>query len=477
MYCSACGKKCPDGAKFCAWCGEKLPEIEPAAAAPEELRFDAESAAPILEAEAAGSEPAEAVAPAPVKPAAAQPEPEEGEDEEKDAEEDEDDGQEPDVSERAQGPAANPMHRMFQRPAQPRAEDGRTVRPLSANPAQPLRGEQAALSELASEPPEEPPAKRAEHRPKAAEQVDDDEWVRPARPRGDQESARRARPARDEWDDRDDRELRTRPEREGAHAVRSARDARSGKARDGRQEPRPARTARDGWEDRNAKSPRERITDRLLPGKSTHGKAVTASGGMVTPPSRRPPARSASPFRPAKRSKDDLFFEDLEMPKENFYDEAAEERALARRIKSIVALAILVGAAIVAIWLMWMPGGQIFRARWNLGAPATAYKAMGDQDRASGQLQRAAAAYHNALKLDPENYAYALLVGQTYDMIGDRENAIKAFMVCIQLKPAEAQPYKQLVDIYTVMGDSASAESWRAEGYKQTGDASLAPAG
>ena len=40
----------------------------------------------------------------------------------------------------------------------------------------------------------------------------------------------------------------------------------------------------------------------------------------------------------------------------------------------------LSGAAIVAIWLMWMPGGQIFRARWNLGAPATAYKAMGDQD-------------------------------------------------------------------------------------------------
>ena len=24
MYCSACGKKCPDDAVFCAYCGEKI---------------------------------------------------------------------------------------------------------------------------------------------------------------------------------------------------------------------------------------------------------------------------------------------------------------------------------------------------------------------------------------------------------------------------------------------------------------------
>jgi hypothetical protein len=432
MYCSACGKKCPEGARFCAWCGEKLPEIDPAAA-PEAPRPDAEFAAPIA-------------------PAVPPPEPEEGAPEAPDG----DDGAEPDVSEAGEPePAADPMHRMFQRPPRhDRVEDARTVRPLSANPAQPLRGEQAEFAESAPETGGGSPDGRIERRQKAAVRYDDDdEWVRPPRRRADPEGGRTAGiappggpppPRRAGW---------------------------------GRTHPRPARPGRHAAEDhRGEKPPRGRIADRLLP-RSAHGKAVTASGGVVTPPSRRPPTRPAGPFRSAKRSKNDLFFEDLAMPRENFYDEAAEERALSRRIKGIVALAVLAGAVIVAIWMMWMPGGQIFRARWNLGAPAAAYKAMGDQDRAGGQLARAAAAYHNALKLDPDNYAYALLVGQTYDMIGDRENAVKAYMICVQLKPAEAQPYEQLVDIYTVMGDGAAAEKWREKGYKQTGDAALAPAG
>ena len=215
--------------------------------------------------------------------------------------------------------------------------------------------------------------------------------------------------------------------------------------------------------------------DRPKPPESARGKAVTASGGMVTPPARRSPAKPSSPLRPRKQSRNDLFFEDLEMPRENFYDEAAEDRALARRIKTIVSIALALGILIVAIWLAWMPGGQIIRAQLNLGAPATAYKALGDQEISSGQVQRAADAYHSALRLDPGNYEYAMLVGQTKEMVGDRDAAVKAYMVCVGLKPTAVEPYVRLRDLYKVLGDNQMAENWRAEGYAKTADATLAP--
>jgi tetratricopeptide (TPR) repeat protein len=163
------------------------------------------------------------------------------------------------------------------------------------------------------------------------------------------------------------------------------------------------------------------------------------------------------------------------MPRENFYDEAAEDRALSRRIKAIVSIALAVGVLMVGIWLMLTPGGQIMRAQLNLWAPASAYKALGDQDLAGGQVQRAADAYLNALKLDQKNYEYAMLVGKTKEMVGDRDAAIKAYMICVNLKETAVEPYVRLRDLYKVLGDGQMAENWRAQGYNKTGDATLAP--
>ncbi len=242
---------------------------------------------------------------------------------------------------------------------------------------------------------------------------------------------------------------------------------------------RPGNPGRDGskpaYPSRNEKPADPRGGDKPRPPRTDRGKAVTAWGGMVTPPARRAPIASLSGLRPPRKPKNDLFFEDLEMPKENYYDEAAEEWALARRIKGIVALMLLVGIAVITVWLLWMPGGQLFRARWNMGAPATAYKTLGDQERENGQIARAADAYYSALKLDPDNYEYALLVGQTQDIIGNWENAAKAYMVCVNLKPQAVQPYKLLVDLYTMQGNAQMAENWRAEGYLKTDDPTLAP--
>lgn len=489
MYCSACGKKCPDGARFCAYCGERLPELSPEAPTPATSESQqasaavpdlpqAEEAAP----EASGSEPSVSDAPVSDEPEQMVLEA---------PEEDEFDLGEPEPK-----PAAaseNPAHRMFQRPASlPKADDSQTVRPYNANPAQPPRDGEAAHAAPKSGPEERetPPARRSERRSKFAPRfdppenedadADDDEWVRPAKSR----AARTEKPARDGWDD--------------APPAKPDRDPRSAKLpRDDRADRRPARSPRDEWADepaesrsgrsgynsrpgaegRPAKPLLENAFDRMRAARMEQGKAVTASGGMVTPPARRAPVRSSSPMKPRKSTRDDLFFEDLEMPRENYYDEAAEDRALSRRIRGIIALALVICVGIVVIWFNWMPGGQIFRARFGLNAPASAYKALGDQERSGGQIQRAADAYYDALRLDPNNYDYALLVGQTQEMIGDRENAAKAYMKCVVLRPADAEAYKRLVELYTVMGDAEAAKTWREEGYRQTTDPELAPSG
>jgi tetratricopeptide (TPR) repeat protein len=413
MFCSACGKKCPEDASFCAYCGAKLPQLPHLEAAPG---------------------PAEVGMSAFTAP---------------------------------QGGEGDPAHRPFQRPAAEPVDAARLVRPLVDNPAQPLRGaaEQEKVQPDARKAGEEAPALQGEGpkggqrrlssggpdggrrmRKQPADEAskgpgktffdDDDEWVRPPR------------------------EARGRASLEQSEAERAAaREARKGAVRkqpaDGRAEPRPRRPSQ--------------------------GKAVTASGGIVTPPARKAPVtKSSGPYglRLAKRPRGesaDLFFEDLEMPQENFYDEMAEQDALSRKIKSIVAVAFLICVAIVVFWFFVMPGGQMFRANLGMGAPATAYKAIGDQARANGQINRAADAYHDALKLDPENYEYALLVGQTQEMIGAREKAAIAYKLCVTLRPDQPEPYRLLSDLYDMMGDAQSASVWLAEGYKQTGDESLAP--
>jgi hypothetical protein len=249
---------------------------------------------------------------------------------------------------------------------------------------------------------------------------------------------------------------------------------------------RPRKPRRDGADDRPTPRGRgyeevsrgaSRGTPRPRPARPAYGRVVADSGGMASLPRRRAPVAQAMGLRgkrPGKR--DDLFFEDMKMPEENFYDEAAEENALSRKIKSIVAAAFLLSALIVAIWFYLMPGGQVFRASLGMGAPASAYKTLGDQLLRGNQPVRAAKAYHDALKLDPDNYQYALLAAKTLDAAGSREEAVKAYMYCVKLRPADPEPYLLLADLYRIMNDPQSAELWREEGYKQTGDESLAPA-
>ena len=106
--------------------------------------------------------------------------------------------------------------------------------------------------------------------------------------------------------------------------------------------------------------------------------------------------------------------------------------------------------------------GQLFCARMGWAAPAGAYWKLGDDYLDGQQYKNAADAYHDALRLDPDNYDGALQLAKTLTLIGENEDAEKALLLCIQLKPEEAEPYQLLSELYQRLGRTSEAESVKA---------------
>ena len=235
---------------------------------------------------------------------------------------------------------------------------------------------------------------------------------------------------------------------------------------------------------RPAQSAARRTTGRVGAGhaqgapqhRAPQGEAVTSSGKYLTPPGRTPTVKKASRFmtprRVRKDKQDDLFFDDINA-EDDFYDDIEEENRLARRIKSLIALVFITAVLGVIIWLFMTGSGATFRASMGLGAPASAYKTLGDQAAEQGLYSQAAESYERALKLDSENYTYAYLVAQSQRLAGNRERANLAYQKCIQLRPNNAQLYRELSQLCQEMGNDQAAKDWLSYGYEQTGDASL----
>lgn len=174
--------------------------------------------------------------------------------------------------------------------------------------------------------------------------------------------------------------------------------------------------------------------------------------------------------RRKKRPAEDLFFEDV-APGDDFEEE--DERLLGRRIKSAAAAIFLLAALGFVFWLLVLPGGQMLCARMGVGAPASAYAALGEQYLAEGSMKRAADSYYDALRRDPDNYDYALRVAQTQALVGDRETALTAYAKCMSLRPSEAEPYRAVAELYQQMGQDENARVALKTGYDRTGDLEL----
>lgn len=194
----------------------------------------------------------------------------------------------------------------------------------------------------------------------------------------------------------------------------------------------------------------------------------------TVPERKRPIAGSTIVPRRKKTGEDDLFFEQIEMPEETPYDELEEEeRGVSRYVKSAIAGLALLVVLWVVFWFLVMPGGQAVRASLGMNAPASAYATLGERYLAEGSVKRAAEAYYNALRLDPNSYEYALAVAKTQEAVGDSQKALAAYAKCISLKETAAEPYQAVASLYAQMGDQARALNALKTGYDKTGSLDL----
>lgn len=237
-------------------------------------------------------------------------------------------------------------------------------------------------------------------------------------------------------------------------------------------------------ESADEEKPRRKVTHRP-PNPNT---AVTASGEEEPLPARRAPVKKSykrvgeapSTLVPdrVRQKKIDLFFDGSEDDEEDDdYDDYEEydesDGKVRRRVVSVVVSVLVLAAFAAVFWLLATTPGQVFRASMGLSAPASAYKLHGDQLREGGNVLEAAAAYHDALKLDPDNFQYAILTGQTQEIIGENEMAEKAYGTAIQIDSTKAEAYRLLALLYERQGNADRQRSTLEAGYAATGSEEL----
>ncbi len=209
----------------------------------------------------------------------------------------------------------------------------------------------------------------------------------------------------------------------------------------------------ESWEDlwEEPREPRRSIPERRAP----------------VIPRKRADRENPNTIVPRKRRvrKEDPFFEMDE------YDEV--ESAYGRHVKSAVAGLFLLAVLAGIFYLLVMPGGQKLRASMGLGGKAWAHAALGDEYLEGGSVKRAADAYYDALRMDPDNFDYALKVARTQEMIGDRDKALNAYAKCIDLDPTRPEPYTEVAELYRLMGDVERQKNSLKAGFDRTGDTEL----
>ncbi len=320
------------------------------------------------------------------------------------------------------GRGANDAHTPYMRP-----DPARQVKPLPENPAQPTRRERRQAQEE-----------------QEREAVDSGQSARHAGPVSPQRQMQS--PVRGEA-----QKLRHETERPPSEKSASKREAKPAEPR--REAPRPVRGAV------GANGRIEDVPARKAPIKPSKNASWERVNTLI--PKRK------------KRPQDDLFFEDIDQPGERAYDEEEDELVWPRRIKSAAAGLFLLAVLSFVFWLLILPGGQVFRASMGMGAPASAYAGLGDRYLGENSVKRAADAYYDALRLDPNNYDFAFKVARTQALVGERNKALAAYAKCIELKGDQWEPYQAVAELYEQMGDLPRAANALKAGYDRTGNLDL----
>ena len=206
------------------------------------------------------------------------------------------------------------------------------------------------------------------------------------------------------------------------------------------------------------------------------GKAARKHANTLVPP------KTMDPDDIFMDGKDGDYDDDLDPYDDDGDDAFTEEFAFEdddggffmRHLRGIVGLALFVILLLLFVIYAFSKAGQVSLARANLAWSTEAYITLGNQSYQSGETAYAAQCYERALQRAPDNYGYASSAAMAYFEAGDTEKTAAMLKRCIEIDPAQLDPYIYLLNMYP----EAASRPWDVtqllqQGYKNTGDSRL----
>ena len=162
-----------------------------------------------------------------------------------------------------------------------------------------------------------------------------------------------------------------------------------------------------------------------------------------------------------------------ERQREKAYEEAERGGFVARHIRGIVSLSLLVMVALIVSMWAFSRAGQRTLAQLDLSRSPAAYARLAEDYAKGGSRELEGYYYGRALSLDPDNADYAVLMANAYIASGNTEKAGEALQTPIALRPDNADAYALLAGLYPATAWTAEVQALIDEGYRRTGDTRL----
>lgn len=417
MYCSVCGQKNPDEARFCAYCGARLltaplPEQEPDTAPEWEAESIFDKPVEMRTAEASGGKP-EIEARVPMVAGA-------------NAVED-----------------AQPAQRYVAPESESRQKRNPEMREGAASRAVRLVDRRNADARPVRQPADAPRAARRERSPESAPRAAGSGWERPKEAQGRTEARGGAQP------------------RKPARIVASHSATRAGDVVRADHAPKAEYSP---WAKPTA-------TDKALrAARNGAPSTIVPRRGGKLPPEQEPEDLFF-----------DGYDEEPEPPRyvdPREEDEREEMRRLSyveKNVRGFIGVGLtMLTLLILAAWLFLFPSGQMMLARFGLTDSPTAYAGIARSAYDGGNYATAAKNYYQALLLDDDNYEYAISTADCYMKAGNTGSAATALTMAIDINASDKRAYQLLQRLYPDAQTRPTAVAeLLSQGATLTGDSSL----
>lgn len=176
----------------------------------------------------------------------------------------------------------------------------------------------------------------------------------------------------------------------------------------------------------------------------------------------------------------DLFFDGYDnapVPRKRMPKRSKQRKPsfIEQNLRGIIGIGMtLATLVLLAVWLFLFPSGQQMLARFGLTDNPTAYASIAQSAYDAQNYATAAQNYYQALLLDDDNYEYALMTAQCYQLAGSNGAASTALTMAIDINASDVRAYRLLQQLYpNAQTRPTAVTELLSQGATLTGDASL----